>query len=177
MRARFVWERILLRRCLDVVSRCVVLARLDVLKCHIAENSCCDPPRPARSSMFQGDVHRVVLTCAQCMGLLRTGLLRRRCAAVCYCSPRPPPEMLSKFGMAGWQRTRCRNVNFCQAYLQSAVWTYARCPSLVHRSCSAVCCRLSSAVSAGSSRLPRWFTEVPMSDRYSASRRMSVMLS
>ena len=28
--------------------------------------------------------------------------------------------------MAGWQRTRCRNVNFGQAYLQSAVWTYAR---------------------------------------------------
>ena len=98
-----MWERILLRRCLDVVLRCVVLARLDVLKCHVTENSCCDPPRPARSSMFQGDVHRVVLTCAQCMGLLRTGLLLRRCAAVCYCSPRPPAEMLSKFGVAhGW---------------------------------------------------------------------------
>ena len=91
--------------------------------------------------------------------------LRRRCC----------PS--SVWHMAGWQRTRCRNVNFCQAYLQSAVWTYARCPGLVHRSCAAVCCRLSSAVSAGSSRLPRWFAEVPMSDRYSASRLMSVMLS
>jgi len=29
---------------------------------------------------------------------------------------------------------------FCQAYLQSAVWTYSRCPGLVHRSCAAVCC-------------------------------------
>ena len=82
MRARCVWERILLRRWLDVVLRCVVLARFDVLKCHVAENSCCDPPRPDRSSMLQGDVHRVVLACAQCMGLLRTGLLRRRCAVV-----------------------------------------------------------------------------------------------
>lgn len=86
-----------------MVLRCVVLARFDVLKCHVAENSCCDPPRPARSSMLQGDVHRVVLACAQCMGLLRTGLLRRRCAAVWYCSPRPPAAMLSKFGVAhGW---------------------------------------------------------------------------
>ena len=86
-----------------MVLRCVVLARFDVLKCHVAENSCCDPPRPARSSMLQGDVHRVVLACAQCMGLLRTGLLRRRCAAVWYCSPRPPAAMLSNFGVShGW---------------------------------------------------------------------------
>ena len=163
-----------------MVLRCVVLARFDVLKCHVAENSCCDPPRPARSSMLQGDVHRVVLACAQCMGLLRTGLLRRRCARLCG-TARPDLRRRccpsSVWHMAGWQRTRCRNVNFCQAYLQSAVWTYARCPGLVHRSCAAVCCRLSSAVSAGSSRLPRWFAEVPMSDRYSASRLMSVMLS
>ena len=114
MRVRFVWERILLRRCLDVVLRCVVLARLDVLKCHVAEKSCCDPPRPARSSMFQGDVHRVVLTCARCTGLLHTGLLRRRCAAVCYCSPCPPTAMLCSAvcHIAGSQRSRCRNVNF-----------------------------------------------------------------
>ena len=85
------------------------------VKCRVAESSCCDPTRPARSSTLQGDVHRVVLTCAQCMGLLRTGLLRRRCAAVCYCSPRPPAEMLSKFGVAhGWLATN--PVSECQVF-------------------------------------------------------------
>jgi len=93
---------------------------------------------------LQGDVHRVVLTCARCMGLLRTGLLRRRCAVVCYCSPCPPAAMMcsSVCHIAGSQRSRCRNVIFLQAYAQSAVLTYARCPGLVHRSCAAVCCRL-----------------------------------
>ena len=58
------------------------------------KSSWCYPLWPVRSSILQGDVHRVVLTCARCTGLLRTGLLRRRCAAVCYCSPCPPAEML-----------------------------------------------------------------------------------
>ena len=58
---------------------------------------------------LQGDVHSVVLTCAGC-----TGLSRRRCVAVCYCSPCPPVSMScsSVRLIAGSQRSRCRNGNF-----------------------------------------------------------------
>ena len=48
------------------------------------------------------------------MGLLRTGLLRRSCAAVCYCSPCPPASMpcSSVCRLDVSQRSRCRNNNF-----------------------------------------------------------------
>ena len=165
---------VLVRRYLHVVLRCVVLAGLDVLEWHVAESSCCYSLWPVRSSILQGDVHCVVLTCARCMGLLRTGL-----SAVCYCSPCPPAAMLcsSECHIAGSQRSRCRNVNLFSGLCAECCLDVCPVPwsrvSLLRR-------RVLPIVlggSAASSRLPRGFAEVPMSDRYSVSRLMSVMLS
>ena len=61
----------LLRRCLHVVLRCVVLAGLDVLD--VAESSCCYPLWPVRSSILQGNVHRVVQTLCPEYGPLAHG--------------------------------------------------------------------------------------------------------
>ena len=73
------------------------------------KRSCCCPLWPVRSSILQGDVHRVVLSCARC-----TGLLRRRCAAVCCCLPCPPASIpcSSVSHIVGSHQSRCRNVNF-----------------------------------------------------------------
>ena len=51
--------------------------------------------RPGLSDRVFCRVMSMVLSrlCARCMGLLCTGLLRRRCAEVCYRSPCPPAWM------------------------------------------------------------------------------------
>ena len=73
---------VLLRRFLHVVLRCVVLAGLGVLEWYVAESSCCYALWPVRSSILQGDVHRVVQTLCPVHGPLAHGPLA---SALCRC--------------------------------------------------------------------------------------------
>ena len=80
---------------------------------------------------------------------------------------------------------RCPDVRWLfwfPANVRIAVLITAQCPGLWLRSCAAVCCRSPSPLSASSPSqrlhvLLRWFAEVLMSDGYSGSRLMSVLLS